>query len=584
MASSLFQQKVHAFIDPRMDLVGSELPERIAVIGAQYSVPIKVNRQEQSTDIQSSTWTVPVPAGSLLSRECLWHQKYRVTLVTTAAAAAPIFVAGQIAPRSFCSHGITSALTPVINGVPFPTNPRQYNAAQRLIGGSQIQQYGSTTGYMFDNSQSYADLADSNRNVLADANSSGSDLMRGAYLEVLSAGVCNITGGAVGTPCVLQFSSDELLECSPFSYAGNQKNHKSLAHVSSLVITAIYNNVERVLSGYLSAGQTLVSCTVEILESQLKLMAYTPKLSSEYTAIPPEVSYPFWSMQTSQTNSTGNIEPSLVRGAIAPFALAKVPTPITSAVMSLDSVPDKILVFAQRATVDYNTPIGRINEPDCFLPIVGMSVQFGTTPGIFAGLGVAELFNIAASDGFCRGFLEYAGYATDATAAGAVNGQYGTSGGVFCWTPGTGAHSLPDGVSVGSGGRWDLQITAMLEDNRAVAIPAVLTVIAFYSGSVTMSSTNAVLNRLTMSNAEVLDAKVVEGPEPSDSLSGEGIMDSFRHALAFTKKLGRHAKQALNSIPDSVLAGEGARTGGAARGGDIAGGRVLNRKALRTRK
>lgn len=569
-------------VDPRLNLVSHEKIATVAVEGSSAAAVYVIPRQEPAdnpvADIVSmqSTFPINVQDGMIVGRRVELYQRYRVRITRTAAAKGDrIFVANAVAPRAFVNHSIMGTLTANINNLSYSWQPAKFGAQLMQINGTQLQKYSSGSPYIFDCSTEWDTLFASNRNVLANINSSSTgDYYRGAYVSVIA----NPDAGAPGdVTCELEFESTEPLMCPPFQWTGPGDATAGLAYIrTAQVVYQLAPNYKRAIC--LSADNMPVTdatkVKVYIVESSLRVTMFTPQPT---IPIPPEVYYSVPLQNVVENQVGAAIEPSLTDNAV-PIKVHD----FTSNVIACSGMPSLVAAWIAPTAGLSATPY---YVPDWTCGIAGASVNLGSTVSAFSTYSSAQLYQLALNHKWCRSFMEYRGYVQDniqvaGGGATVAKGLTGTSGGILLFNPtDVGITGL---VSGGSSGAYNLSITLRYINQASTAQNLTMYVVCFYENSWKLASTGMCESaQPVIDAARLLDAKDVTNDDIAtnggEEMVGAGWLDAAKSALRVGKKYARYAKEGLNALDKAgVLSGEGSRSGA----GRHVGGAVISKSKL----
>ena len=101
-----------------------------------------------------------------------------------------------------------------------------------------------------------------------------------------------------------------------------------------------------------------------------------------------------------------------------------------------------------------------MKDANGFLAITGVNINFNNVSGILSNANQQDLYNMSVANGSKQNLYEFMGYAT--TAAGNVAS---TIGSIVVINP-TRDLNLPDYLSVGSVGQFDLQLAIKVKNNE----------------------------------------------------------------------------------------------------------------------
>ena len=255
------------------------------------------------------------------------------------------------------------------------------------------------------------------------------------------------------------------------------------------------------------------------------------------------------------------ITPQITGGAANPPGYATNASAIqkiTSNSYQLNMCPDKVLVCVRRVSQKRDS-----TQPDCFLPITGVNINFNNCPGICSNMSTSALWEASRKNGVNLSYNEFVGYSTLQTTqqmqivTGATfdaDSSYpvvnpvasntpvpvATTGSLLCLAFGPDINIVNDWVAPSSIGTFSFQIDVSVWDNTQLtgngtipALPAAtdyeLSLVFFNSGLI-VSSLGASSTYLgLLSKQEVLQTSK---QAPINKASVERVYGSGKHSHA----------------------------------------------------
>jgi hypothetical protein len=516
-------------VDPRL-LVTDDLAYNV-VSGAASITSQKT--QATSVDITQEVFNVQVPSQkTCIDTNVEWNSTI-VLEITATLSTAGTYV---------CNYGVSDALCPfplnallntisnTINNATTTTNVKEIMPGLlRCFDRDELNKYQSTTPTALDSVYNYADQISSSSNVLAGYDKASLDrgfVPRGAFkLVSISSQPDSVVALDVGTATatvrkayVTFVASEPLLFCSPWSYS-RKADRPCLTGVTNMNFNMNFNNGARLWRWADIAGVTNKSCVVySVRDAYLNFQMLTPHSS---VPMPMRSVLPYYQL------------PRYSQTIAAPLA-ASGHGELVSTTMSLNSIPDTLIIFARDPS--------RISGAyaDSFLKINGVNINWNNNNGLLTGYNSSQLFHTSSKNGLSQNFYEWNGAAhvggvTNATGGGS---DIITSGGVLVLKFGKDIQ-LNDTEAPGSLGNFQLQYTLSVGNQTLAAIPSVeLVTIAVNSGLLITEAGVSSTNLGILTAADVI--KVAEQPESYDypaRMLGDGIFDKLNSMVKSGRKV-----------------------------------------------
>lgn len=202
------------------------------------------------------------------------------------------------------------------------------------------------------------------------------------------------------------------------------------------------------------------------------------------------------------------------------------------------------------------------NDPDCFLPIENINIQWNNDVGILSTCSKEQLFQMCLHAGSNQSYLEFLGKAINVGSDTATTiTEAVTSGSLMVLDFATQIQLKEGFFTAGSLGNFNMQITCTVKNNTSETIsastnPYQLTLITVNSGVfINERSTSQILTGI-LSKQQVIDTNKQEVYSKSDvqRMVGGGFFDSLKsfagRILPVARALAPIAKGALSAIPD----------------------------------
>ena len=553
----------------------------------------------------SVTFNIQVPSEqTIIDRRVMWQSTVMLQLnVTAPAGINPINLAVSDALAPFPLHQLATVMTATINNNSVSLNVRDVlPALLRFHDRRELERYNGMTPVAYDLLANYSDGIGANLNSLgAWSNSADNDLLpRGAFQldgisTTLNAGslpaVCTlptpvqIAAGYVG-PIYIQFTVTEPLLLSPFIWANPQSNNQGFYGVQNMNFVFNIGDASRVwrtanVNNAVSAGNTpfgntyITSASVASFKgSKLIFNLLTPHPEDLF---PARNSVPFWEAPrfiTSNISKFNGFQPSLTT------AIPQVQTISTSS-LQLNQIPDKIIIQVRN-------PLGSCawGNPDAFLCINGISINFNNQSGILASATQQDLYRYSVENGYNGSWAEFSGFATLPDPTTGFGRKIPSSGSLLILEFGKDIQLTESYYASGSLGNFNLQIQLQVYNQFPYDITPEIVLIPINSGLFvnergTSSTYTGILTKSDVLSASAQEpyyqtsVKRMVGGSFLDSLksvAGKVLPHLLKHGKEELAKSGHPVAQLAHSALGAM--GYGSSGGGVSGGGPSGGARM----------
>ena len=336
----------------------------------------------------------------------------------------------------------------------------------------------------------------------------------------------------------IQFRSVEPFLClSPFSYSVEGDNSVGISGLQNLNFQLNIGNCNRVIrstGANLALGTgNLVITPASITDSYLDLI-YINRHPSQ--VVPAKNVVPYVALDRYITSSSGSIAPSVYPSITA--------TTLRSASLQLNTVPDKLIVYA-RSRADANNQV-----PDRFLVIDNCVITFNNSTQL-SGASSHALWKMSKEAGSNQSWLEWSG-AYASPSAQATPGIVPTTGSMLMLDMGLHLALTQDYLCPGSIGQFNLQVQINAHNQGGVAVSDIdLVIIAVNSGIVVCESGVSSIYTGIITKEDVLKASEMEplGWANNNRMVGSGFLDRL-------KTVGKHALKMMKPLLEGSKAGE----------------------------
>ena len=459
----------------------------------------------------------------------------------------------------------------------------------------ELQRYNGYTTVAPDLLADYKAGVGSNLNSLGSwGNASDNDLyQRGAF--VIDGISTSLVNGALSNPLVapvpfvgngdtqdiyIQFTSTEPLLLSPFIFADPKSNNQAFYGVQNMNFVFNIGDCSRVwrTANYTNAqtasplGSTFISSMVvqSFSATQLLFNFLTPHPSD---LMPARNCVPFYELprfiSAPQVPFLGFV-PSLTSG------IQQGAQTLQTSSLQLNSIPDKLIIQVRN-------PLGSTawGQPDAFLTIRGVSINFNNQSGILSSATQQDLYRYSVENGSNQSFQEFSGFATLPDPVTGCGRKIATSGSLLILEFGKDIQLTEDYYASGSLGNFNLQIQLQVANQFPYAITPEIVLICLNSGLFVNERGTSSTYTGILTKQDVLEASAQEPMYQSSvkRMVGGGFLDSLKSVAGkVLPHLLKHGKEELgkSSHPVAKMAHSamGAMGYGASGGGSSGGARM----------
>ena len=515
--------------------------------GGQNMTPAQFQAISQTPS--SVTFNVQVPSEqTLIDRRVLWRSTVilKLTVLGTAANAGqnPLNIGVSDALSAFPLHQLATVMTATINNNSVSLNVRDVlPAILRFNDRRELQRYNGYTTVAPDLLADYKAGIGSNLNSLGSfSNASDNDLyQRGAF--VIDGVSTSLAAGQLSSPLVapvpledgtpqdiyVQFTSTEPLLISPFIFADPKSNNQAFYGIQNMNMVFNLGDATRVWrsANYTNAatssplGSTFItSVTVQSLQNtQLLFNFLTPHPSDLF---PARNSVPYYELPRFLTTGFAGIPgfvPSLSSG-VAPGQQL-----LGTSSLQLNQIPDKLIIQVRN-------PLGSTawGQPDAFLCIRGVSIQFNNQSGILSSATVQDLYRYSVENGSNQSFQEFSGFATVPDPVSGLGRKIPTSGSLLILEFGKDIQLTEDYYASGSLGNFSLQINLQVANQFPYTIAPEIVLITMNSGLFVNERGTSSTYTGILTKQDVLEASAQEPMYQSSvkRMVGGGFLDSLK--------------------------------------------------------
>jgi hypothetical protein len=572
--------------------------------GGQNMTPAQFQAISQTPS--SVTFNVQVPSEqTLIDRRVLWRStvilKLTVTGTALNAGQNPLNIGVSDALSAFPLHQLATVMTATINNNSVSLNVRDVlPALLRFNDRRELQRYNGYTTVAPDLLADYKAGIGSNLNSLGSfSNASDNDLyQRGAF--VIDGISTSLVAGVLSSPLVapvplvdgvpqdiyVQFTSTEPLLISPFIFADPKSNNQAFYGIQNMNMVFNIGDASRVWrsANYTNASTTsplgstfITAVTVQsFANTQLLFNFLTPHPSD---LMPARNSVPYYELPRFLTTGFAGIPgyvPSLGATTLAPAQQL-----LGTSSLQLNQIPDKLIIQVRN-------PLGSTawGQPDAFLLIRGISIQFNNQSGILSSATVQDLYRYSVENGSNQSFQEFSGYATVPDPVSGLGRKIPTSGSLLILEFGKDIQLTEDYYSSGSLGNFSLQVNLQVANQFPYQIAPEIVLITMNSGLFVNERGTSSTYTGILTKQDVLEASAQEPMYQSSvkRMVGGGFLDSLKsvagkilpHLLKASKEELSKSGHPVAKMAHSAMGamGYGASGGGASGGGSSGGARM----------
>ena len=581
--------------------------------GGQNVTSAQFNAISQTAS--SVTFNIQVPSEqTIIDRRLLWQSTVILKLDILGSTALygnvgqlPINLAVADALSAFPLHQLASVMTATINNNSVSLNVRDVlPALLRFHDRRELSRFNGMTPVMPDLLATYKDGVGTNLNSLGSwANSADNDLLpRGAFqIDGISTAL-NAQGTGLSSPLVapvpnadgvtqsvyVQFTSTEPVLLSPWLWAEPKSNNQGFYGVQNMNFVFNIGDASRVwrTANYQATvpatgvAQTpykntwIQSASVaSISNTRLLFNFLTPHPSQLF---PARNAVPYYELPrfitSSQPTASGFI-PSLSSGYV-PVAQT-----FSTSSLQLNQVPDKLII-------QLRNPLSTSawGQPDAFLGIRGISINFNNQSGILASATQNDLYRFSIENGSNQSWQEFSGFATVPDPTSGMGRKIPTSGSLLILEFGKDIQLTEDYYAPGSLGNFNLQINIQAYNQFPYDITPEIVLITMNSGIFVNERGTSSTYTGILTKQDCLEASAQQPVYQSSvkRMIGGGFLDSLKSVAGkVLPHLLKHGKEELGKSdhPVAKLAhsaigamGYGSSGGGASGGGSSGGARM----------
>ena len=559
----------------------------------------------------SCSWNIQVPSEqTIIDRRVMWKSTVMLKLTATGTPAnagqMPIDLALTDALAPFPLHQLASVMTATINNNSVSINIRDVlPALLRFNDRRELERYNGMTPVAFDLLADYASGVGSNLNSLGGWNNSAdNDLFSRGSFQIDAIGAVaspsNLTLAnfptTLPTPLVdtqsqdiyILFTVSEPLLLSPFIFADPKSNNQGFYGVQNMNFVFNIGDATRVFrsaltntgAGTTPFGNTFITSAsvVSFSGSQLIFNFLTPHPSD---LMPSRNAVPFYELPRFITAPglpvASSYNPAVTASNVL---LVKKIVNLSTSSLQLNQIPDRLIIQVR-------TPLNQTawGQPDAFLCIQGVSINFNNQSGILASATQQDLYRYSVENGSNQSWNEFSGFATVPDNASGCGRRLAGSGSLLVLEFGKDIQLTEDYYSAGSLGNFNLQLTIQCYNQFSYEIVPEIVLITMNSGLFVNERGTSSTYTGILTKADVLSASAQEPYFQSSvkRMVGGGFLDSIKsvagrvlpHLLKHGKAELAKSDHPMAKMANQALGAMGyGSSGGGPSGGGPSGGRM----------
>ena len=559
----------------------------------------------------SISWNIQIPSEqTIIDRRVLWQSTVtlKLTVVGTAATVGqlPINYGVTDSLAAFPLHQLSTVMSATINNNSVSLNVRDVlPALLRFNDRRELQRYNGYTTVAPDTVGSYKDGLGTALNPLGSwANTSDNDLFqRGSFQLIGITTTAPIATGALAFPLVtpaplvlgvnpdiyVQFQVSEPLLLSPFIFADPKSNNQGMYGIQSMNFVFNMGDASRVwrTSNYTAAATVSPLGTTSITAASV--VSYTgSKLIFNFLTPPASLMLqarncvPFAEFPRFITTPGQNVPKSLGAGVVA---FPGGTTTLSTSSLQLNQIPDKLIIQLRNPLA--STAWG---QPDSFLCIAGISINFNNQSGILSSATQQDLYRYSVENNSTQSWFEFSGAANVPDNVSGCGRRIATAGSLLILEFGKDIQLSESYYAPGSLGNFNLQMQITCYNQQSYDIVPEIVVICMNSGLFVNERGTSSTYTGILTKQDVLDASA-QKPQFASSVKrmvGGGFLDSLKsvagalgpHLLKYGKEalskhehpVARGVASALGALGYGSSGGAASAAGGGSSGGGSSGG------------
>jgi hypothetical protein len=214
---------------------------------------------------------------------------------------------------------------------------------------------------------------------------------------------------------------------------------------------------------------------------------------------------------------------------------------LISSNLQLNQLPDKFMIFVRKPMAQQV-----VGDSNSFMKINSITVNLNNQSGLLSTAQPEDLWRMSSKNGVSQSWREFSGQAYDNNANGqGVGGNLPTTGSLLCICPAYDL-SLPDFLSGGCLGQYNLSVSINVTNQSGVAMPVEVCIIQINSGYFVTQSGQSSTYTGILTREAVLAAKSTQSVGSSEvtRLVGGGRLNA---------SIGRIAKGAMHGAKKQAV-------------------------------
>jgi hypothetical protein len=555
--------------DPR--LLCSDTINYAVLKGGQNMTSAEFVATSQSNS--SHVYNIQVPSEqTIVDRRVMWESEVTLKLSSTAAkpGGIPLIQYGlrdSLAP--FPLHYSTSVMTATINNSSVSINMRDVLASiLRFNDRAELSRYNGMTPTAYDTYGDYSQGVGAINNSLGswvntdnnnDYTPRGSWILSGYGTTPALGGEAPPVAGGAGQDYYVKFKVTEPLLLSPIIFAKPMTNAQGFYGIQNMNFVFNIGDASRV---WRSADSWKSVSIVQFENSKLLFNFLTPHPSD---LLPARNVVPYYELPRYITNASINNLPDQSL------------TSVSTSTLQLNQIPDKLILFVRKPITSQG-----VSDPDAFLPIDGVSINFNNQSGILSSAKATDLYRYSVENGSNQSWPEFYGNANVVDPATGRGSLVRTSGSMLILEFGKDIQITEDFYASGSLANINLQVRLSVRNNTGALLNENVEIVL-----ITMNSGVFICERGTSSQftgildkQAVLEAssQVAYSQNEMKRLVGGSFLDTIKSVASKVLPVVKHI---ANAIPDARAQAIGKTLGTFGYGAGMSGGAKMSKKDAR---
>ena len=470
----------------------------------------------------SHTYNIIVPSlETILDRRIIWQSTVTLKISATVQANKQAINYGNrdcLAP--FPLHQLCSTMSATINNNTVSVNMNDVlNPILRMLDPKDLAKHSNTTPVAYDTYMNYSEMKGQVNNSFRGYDViNGVDVLhpRGSFaLDAVAsdAGFTTPLGFTAGAQVAyVKFTVSEPLLLSPFLFGKTQSNNSGMYGIQNMSFNFNIGDASTVWRHYDDGSSVINTIQIEQFESSRLICQFlTPHPSDQLSS---RCCVGFYELPRYITSNLTGIAALPAATYIGAKPVANKLT-YSSSTISLNQVPDKLIIFLRRKTRTWT-------ESDSFLAINDVNINWNNQTGLLSSFNTESLWRMSVEAGSNQTFDEFRGYAfrpnvgAETTAGNGAGSYISTSGSILMLNMGEHLNLVEDYYAPGSIGTFNLQVKVTASNYDDAKFDPELVIIAMNSGVFATERGTSSTYTALLTKQDVLDASTQEPVSTSE--------------------------------------------------------------------